>query len=269
MAKDRETLSGRALVTGASSGIGAELVRVLAQHGHDVVLVARTQAALEALAAEVSGRYGVRAEVLPVDLADPAGARRVDEALRERALQVDLLVNDAGVGLHGRFAEDDSQAQLRLLQINVVALTELTRLLLPGMLARRSGRILNVASTAAFVPGPFMAVYYASKAYVLSLSVALENELAGTGVSVTALCPGPTRSHFSEAAGITRTRLFRAGGVMDSAAVARAGYAGLLARKSIVVPGLRNRLIAGGSGLAPRSLTARIARALQDPAHLA
>lgn len=267
MAKDGGTLSGRALVTGASNGIGADLARVLAQHGHDVVLVARTQSKLEALGQELSSRYGVRAEPLAVDLADPGAAGRVRDALRERALAIDLLVNNAGIGLHGTFAENDPEAQLRLLQLNVVALTALTRLLLPDMIARRSGRILNVASTAAFVPGPLMAIYYASKAYVLSLSVALENELAGTGVRVTALCPGPTRTGFSEAAGITRVRLFRAGGVMEAMEVARVGYAGLEAGKSIVVPGLRNRLIAGSSGLAPRSLTARIARALQEPAH--
>ena len=269
MRKDGGALSGRALVTGASSGIGAELARVLAQNGHDVVLVARTQATLEALAAELSSRYGVRADVFAVDLGDPGGPGRVDGLLRERALDVHWLVNNAGIGLHGPFSENDPQAQLRLLQLNVVALTQLTRSLLPAMLARRSGRILNVASTAAFVPGPFMAVYYASKAYVLSFSVALENELAGTGVTVTTLCPGPTHTHFGEAAGITRTRLFRTGGVMDPVDVARAGYAGAQAGKSIVVPGLRNRLIAGGSGLAPRSVTARIARALQDPAHQA
>jgi uncharacterized protein len=204
-----------------------------------------------------------------VDLADPAGPGRLDGLLRERALDVHLLVNDAGIGLHGPFSEDEPQDQLALLQLNVVSLTQLTRLLLPAMLARRSGRILNVASTAAFVPGPFMAIYYASKAYVLSLSVALQSELAGTGVTVTTLCPGPTRTHFGEAAGVARTRLFRMGGVMEPADVARAGYAGVQAGKAIVVPGLRNRLLAGSSGLAPRSVTARIARALQDPAHQA
>ena len=269
MAKNGGAPPGRALVTGASSGIGADLARVLAQHGHDVVLVARTQAKLEELGGELTRRYGVRAEVVAADLADPSGCRRVDAALRERSLAIDVLVNNAGVGVHGAFAGNDPQTQLRLLQLNVVALTELTRLFLPAMLGRRSGRILNVASTAAFVPGPFMAVYYASKAYVLSLSVALQNELAGSGVTVTTLCPGPTRTNFSEVAGSTRTRLFRASGVMESLEVARAGYAGMQAGKSIVVPGVRNRLLAGSSGLAPRSFTARIARALQDPAHQA
>ena len=269
MSRNGGTLSGRALVTGASSGIGAELARVLAEHAHDLVLTARSQGKLESLAAELADRHGVRADAVAVDLGDPAGPRRLEEALRERALEIHVLVNNAGVGLHGPFGQNEAEAQLRLLQLNVVALTHVTRLLLPAMLTRRYGRILNVASTAAFVPGPFMAVYYASKAYVLSLSVALENELAGTGVAVTTLCPGPTLTHFAEAAGVARTRLFRAGGVMEAREVARAGYAGMQAGKSIVVPGLRNRLIAGSSSLAPRSVTARIARALQDPAHQA
>jgi uncharacterized protein len=259
---------GRALVTGASSGIGAELARVLAAHGHDVVLAARTEARLTALASELSARHGVAAEVVLADLADPAGPQRLVDALRARALDVHVLVNDAGVGHHGAFVEDDPKMQASLLQLNVVSLTLLTRLLLPDMVARRAGRILNVASTAAFVPGPFMAVYYASKAYVLSLSVALANELEGTGVTVTALCPGPTRTGFGTTAGVTGTKLFRSG-VMDAAAVARAGYAGMQAGKPIVVPGVRNRLLAGSSGLAPRSITARIARALQDPADVA
>jgi len=266
MARNGGAPAGRALVTGASGGIGEQLARVLAAHGHDLVLVARSQEKLEALATELAGRYGIRAHALALDLADPVGPQRLDGMLRERALDIHVLVNNAGVGLHGAFAENDPQAQLELLQINVVSLTYLARLLLPPMLARRAGRILNVASTAAFVPGPFMSVYYASKAYVLSLSVALGNELAGTGVTVTALCPGPTHTGFAVVAGIARTKLFRSFGVMNPDEVARAGYAGMQAGKDIVVPGLRNRLIAGSSGLAPRSLTARIARVLQDPA---
>ncbi len=259
---------GRALVTGASGGIGAELARVLATHGHDLVLVARSEGKLASLAAELSGRHGVAAEVVSADLADAAGPRRLADTLRERSLDVHVLVNDAGVGHHGAFAEDDPHMQAALLQLNVVSLTQLTRLLLPDMVARRAGWILNVASTAAFVPGPFMAVYYASKAYVLSLSVALANELSGTGVTVTALCPGPTRTNFGATAGVAGTRLFRSG-VMDADAVARAGYAGMQAGKAIVVPGVRNRLIAGSSGLAPRTVTARIARALQEPGDVA
>jgi short-subunit dehydrogenase len=146
----------------------------------------------------------------------------------------------------------------------VVALTHLTKLLLPAMRARGSGRILNVASTAAFAPGPFMAVYYATKAYVLSFSVALAEELSGTGVSVTALCPGPTHTRFQDRAGLERTRLFRSGSVMGAREVAEAGYAGLMAGQTVVVPGWRNRLLASSSALAPRRLTAKITRALND-----
>ncbi len=265
MATNGSTQRTRALVTGASSGIGAELARVLAARGHDLVLTARGVAQLEALAGELTAKHGIRAEAIAADLADPAGAGRLTAALAERDLEIDVLVNNAGIGMHGAFAEGDPKTQLDLLQVNVASLTHLTRLLLPGMLARRAGRILNVASTAAFVPGPFMAVYYASKAYVLSLSVALSNELAATGVTVTALCPGPTRTRFQTTAGVDRAKLFRGGGVMEAAEVARWGYQGMMAGKPIVVPGLRNRLLAGSSGLAPRTWTARIARALQDP----
>jgi uncharacterized protein len=267
MPGNRSSVKGRALVTGASGGIGLELARELARHGHPLVLAARSADKLEALAARLSAEHGVRAVAVRADLAEAAGPERLAAALRERDLDVDVLVNNAGVGMHGLFAAGDAAAQDALLQLNVVSLTRLTRLLLPGMMARRAGRILNVASTAAFVPGPFMAMYYASKAYVLSLSVALANELAGSGVTVTALCPGATRTGFQAAAGVERTRLFRRG-VMEAGPVARAGYAGMMAGKAIVVPGIRNRLLAGSSGLAPRTVTARIARALQDPADL-
>ena len=259
----------RALVTGASSGIGEELARVLAANGHDLVLAARSADKLRALAAELGSKHGVAAEAIAADLGRAGGGAVLADDLRRRGLEVDILVNNAGVGMHGPFAAADPARQTGLLLLNVVALTELTRALLPAMLARRSGRVMNVASTAGFVPGPFMAVYYASKAYVLSLSVALADELRGTGVTVTALCPGATRTNFGVAAGASGTRLFGGRGVMGAPEVARAGYAGMMAGKAIVVTGLRNRILAGSSNLAPRWLLARIARALQDPADVA
>lgn len=257
---------GRALVTGASSGIGEQLARVMAARGHDLVLAARSEDRLRALAAELASKHGVRAEAVAADLGRPGGAAALGAELARRGLEIEILVNDAGFAMHGPFAEADAARQTSLLELNVVALTELTRLVLPGLLARGTGRVMNVASTAAFVPGPFMAVYYASKAYVLSFSVALAEEVKGRGVSVTALCPGATRTNFEVAAGVSGTRLFRGRGVMSAAEVARHGYEGMMAGRAIVVPGLRNRVLAGSSRLAPRTLQARIARALQDPA---
>jgi short-subunit dehydrogenase len=261
------TRRGTALVTGASGGIGLEIARELAARGHDLALVARSADRLAAAAQALGQAHGVTCRVLPLDLSAPGAPERVRDWLAAEGVPVDVLVNNAGFGLHGAFAESDLGRELEMLQLNVVALTALSRLFVKPMVARRSGRILNVASTAAFVPGPFMAVYYASKAYVLSLSAALANELAGSGVSVTVLCPGATRTSFDAVAGVTEFKLFKTG-VMDAAAVARSGVKGMLAGRRIVVPGLRNWLLASSSGLAPRSLTARIARSLQDPASL-
>jgi uncharacterized protein len=264
---ERKTAAGggkmTALVTGASGGIGADLARLFAADGHDLVLVARSEEKLSGLAEELSGGHNVVARALPADLARPEAPREISDRLRAEGVAVDALVNNAGVGSYGLFAETDLRAELDLLQINVVALTHLTKLFLPAMIARRRGYVMNVASTAAFQPGPLMAVYYASKAYVLHLSEALSNETAGTGVTVTALCPGPTETGFVAAAGMGESKLFDAN-VMDSRAVAAEGYRGMLAGKSIVIPGLRNRLLAGSYRLAPRGLITRVVRGIQE-----
>ena len=259
---------GVAVVTGASGGIGLGLARELAARRYDLVLTARSQGKLAAAAEELSKASRVRVEVVPADLATAAGPAQIASALAAKGIEPEVLVNNAGVGMHGAFAETDEADLLRLLQLNVTSLAHLTRLLLPGMAARRRGRVLNVASTAGFVPGPFMAAYYASKAFVLSLSAALNEELSGTGVTVTALCPGATRSGFDAAAGVAKSRLFRRG-VMEVGPVARAGVEGMLAGKSVVVPGIRNKVLATSSGLGPRWLTAKIARSLQDPKDMA
>jgi short-subunit dehydrogenase len=251
------------LVTGASSGIGVELARLFASDGSRVILLARRADRLVELASEISGRPGQAAETLVADLADPAAPAAICQELGKRGLQVDVLVNNAGFGAYGPFAEADPAETLRLLQVNITSLTLLTRLLLPGMISRRFGRILNIASTAGFQPGPLMAVYYASKAYVVSWSQALANELAETGVTVTALCPGPTRTEFQERAGMAHTRLMRSR-IMSASAAAEAGYRGLLAGKPVVIPGFRNKLLASLARWLPPTMVVRMVRAIQE-----
>src|SRR3954447_6416423 len=210
-----------ALITGASSGIGLDLARLFAKDGCDVVLVARSEGKLRELAAELERDCGVTAHVIALDLARPNAA----EALVQRLpADVDVLVNNAGFGVAGPFVETDLAKELEMIQVNIVALTQLTKLLLPKMVARRRGRVLNVASTAAFQPGPLMAVYYATKAYVLSFSEAIADELRDSGVTVTALCPGPTETGFAAVAGMDQTRLFTLMKPMTSAEVAKKGY---------------------------------------------
>lgn len=252
---------GAALITGASSGIGAELARLCAGDGYAVILVARRADRLAELAENLAREYGVPARGIAADLAD-AAARA---ALREqtRGDTVEILINNAGFGLHGAYTETDWEDEARLIEVNMTALAHLTRLFAKDMLRRGSGRILNVGSTAAFVPGPFMAMYYASKAFVVSFSLAVANELQGTGVSVTVLCPGPTRTEFFTAAGIADSNLFQ-GPTMTAAAVAREGYAAMMAGKPEVIAGARNRWMILLTRLAPRKMLAGIARRLNS-----
>lgn len=252
-----------ALITGASSGIGRDLAHLFAADGYNLILVARSSERLGRLSAELEGRYRVGAVALPIDLAEPAAPEEIYRLLEEQGMPVDVLVNNAGFGTHGQFARTDAAAQLQMLQVNVVAMTHLTRLFLPEMLRAKRGRILNVASTAAFQAGPFMAVYYASKAYVLSFSEAVAAELEGSGVTVTALCPGPTTTGFQQRAGIENTPLFRAN-TMSSREVARIGYRGLMRGERIVIPGATNKLLALATRLAPRRLATAIAKRLNS-----
>jgi hypothetical protein len=241
---------GTALVTGASAGLGVEFAKLCAAGGYDVVLVARSASRLADLAASLAKTYGVKARPLVADLANPAAPPEIFAQLA--GTPVDLLINNAGFGVHGAYVETDWVREQGLMQVNMVALAHLTKLFLPEMVRRHSGRILNVASTAAFVPGPFMALYYASKAFVLSFSEALSNEVEGTGVSVTALCPGPTRTEFAQAAGLADSALFR-GPTMGAAEVARVGYDAMMAGKSSIIAGARNRWMIRGTRLVPRS----------------
>ncbi len=248
-----------ALITGASSGIGAELARLCAAGGYDLVLVARGTAALEQLAGELSRAHGVAARALTADLADPGAPTAVFEQTRGQS--IDILINTAGFGLAGAFSETDWAAEARMIQVNVTALAHLTKLYLPEMIRRRSGRILNVGSTAGFVPGPFMAMYYATKAFVVSFSEAVANEAKGTGVTVTLFCPGPTRTEFARVAGTSDTRLFH-GPTMSAAEVAREGYRAMMAGKAEQIAGARNRWMIRSARLAPRTMLANIIRGL-------
>jgi uncharacterized protein len=247
-----------ALVTGASSGIGSELARELAKDGHELVLTARREAPMQALAAELRD-YGAAADLIAADLSRPGAAAELVGAIEARGLSIDVLINNAGLGSIGRFDRADPVRIGEMLHVNIVALTELTRLVLPGMVARRRGRIMLVASTAGFLPGPGMAVYFATKAYVLSLGEAIAQELRGTGVSMTTLCPGATATNFFAVAG-SEHGVVRA--MMSAAEVARIGYRGLKAGRRVVIAGLHNNVLAMGSRYAPHAVSLPVVAAL-------
>jgi short-subunit dehydrogenase len=253
-----------ALITGASSGIGLELAKLFARDRCKLILVARESDRLRQAAAEIQQISGTAPRVMAYDLADPRASAAIHADLN--GAPVDYLVNNAGFGLGGPFSQTDRKIELEMIQVNVTALVDLTKLLLPAMLARKSGRIMNVASTAAFQPGPLMAIYYASKAFVLSFSEAIAEELVGSGVTVTALCPGPTASDFQRRAAIENVKLVKnkAMGMMTSERVARTGYRGMMAGKVIVIPGLMNNLGVQSLRLGPRAIIRKAAKKLQE-----
>jgi short-subunit dehydrogenase len=248
-----------ALVTGASSGIGRELAFLLAKDGHDLVLVARHAETLEAVADTVRTRYGAAAQCLVEDLSRDGAARRVVDALGGR--MIDVLANNAGFGKSAPFVDMDFERVTDMIRVNVLALTELTRLALPAMRDRGRGRILNVASTAAFQPGPGMAVYYATKAFVLSFSEALHRELKGTGVTSTVVCPGLTETDFHRRAG-TRIHGSLALNRMDASRVAREAYAGVKRGARLVIPGAINKSLSLGARVLPRGVALAISAAV-------
>jgi short-subunit dehydrogenase len=241
------------LVTGASSGIGLELAKCFAADKSNLVLVARNTAAMETLAAELRRDHKIEIHVISADLARPESPRRIFDELQGRGAAVDVLVNNAGFGLHGSFVELPLARQLEIIQVNVAALVALTGLFLPGMVQRRRGGILNVGSVAGFLPGPHMAIYYASKAFVQSFSEALFEELRGTGVSVTNLCPGPTESNFSQVARTYQARTAQAA-KMSAAEVAATGYRAFRAGYCMSVPGAKNILLSQMTRFLPRSM---------------
>jgi uncharacterized protein len=249
-----------ALITGASIGIGYELSRLFAADKFNLVLVARTKARLEEIARDFRSRHGISAHVIAQDLARPGAAAQVFDQVQGHALPVSVLVNNAGLGYQGEFAKGDLNHFNTVAQLNMAALMELTKLFLELMLDRGEGRILNVSSTAAFLPGPFMNVYYASKAFVHSFSNAIAEELAGSGVTVSTLYPGPTRTEFFSRAGMERPEMM----TMDATAVAQAAYTGLMRGQRMIVPGLINKLSVLGARLVPTSLLVKISRRLNS-----
>ena len=246
-----------ALVTGASAGLGVEFARQLSKRGHSLVLAARRKDRLEELAKDLGD-----ARAIAIDLSKKDSAAKLLADIEANGETVDLLVNNAGFGLIGRFAELDGKRERQMIDLNVGALTDLCRAVAPGMIARKSGAILNVASTAAFQPGPKMAVYFATKAFVLSLSEALHEELKPHGIKVSCLCPGPTRTEFGEVAGFGGSGAFDRL-AMGAAEVVEIGLKGLDANKAVVIAGLVNKVGAFSTRLAPRSTVRKIAGAIK------
>ena len=247
-----------ALITGASGGIGLELARVFSSEGFNLVLVARSADKLNILADELQSAYGIKADVLVQDLSERGSAMKVYESLRERNIAVDVLVNNAGFAVYGNYLTSDTKAEADMIDLNICTLVELTKLFLKEMVERGKGRIMNVASTASFQPGPMMAVYYATKAFVLSFTEAVKEEIRNTQVTLTALCPGPTVSGFQDRANMHGIPLVSKMFLMDSRTVAVAGYKGLMKGKAVVIPGLLNKLVAFSTRLGPRWLVRRI-----------
>ena len=265
MSRARTGEGQTALVTGASAGIGVDLAECFAQDGYNVILTARTESALRDVAERLATAYAITATPIAADLGAIGGGRRLADAIAQKGLSVDVLVNNAGYGQAGALNGSDAAVQLGMIDLNDRALVELTQIYWPAMLANRRGGVLNVASTAAFQPGPLMAVYYASKAFVLSFSEALWEEARGTGVNVSCLCPGPTVSKFRERAGTGKTRLSRAGTPMPSKIVAQMGYDAWRANRRVVVTGARNRVLASLVRFVPRTTLLRMVRTLQSP----
>ena len=251
--------AGTALITGASSGIGHEFALLFARSGYDLVLVARNRSVLDGLASQVRDEFGVEAIVCPKDLSVRTAPEELFRELQQQGVTVDVLINDAGFAMQGPFVENELTTLLDMLQVNMITLTHLTRLFLPPMIERGRGKVLNMASIGSYMPGPLMAAYFASKAYVLSFSEALSNEVEGTGVTITALCPGPTRTRFAARAKLTDTRAFR-GTLMAAADVAREGFEALMKGRTVVITGFKYRMQLLPTPLVPRRLLAHFAR---------
>lgn len=251
-----------AVITGASAGLGVHFAENLAAARRDLLLVARRADRLDALAARLRAEHGITVDVIAIDLSAPDAPRALIDQAHARGLSITMLINNAGFGARGAFDGLDLARQAEMIDLNCRALMALCHLVLPGMIARGQGEILNVASTAAFQPGPWMAVYYATKAFVLSFSEALHEEVKDKGVRVSALCPGPTRTEFADVADMSDSELFKRF-ASDANAVAREGLAALRANRAVKVSGVLNAVMAGSIRFTPRGLARRIAGSLQ------
>jgi len=251
------------LITGASGGIGYELAKLFARDRHNLVLVARSSDKLTQVATDLRA-LGVTVKIVALDLAAPGAAKVLFEQLRNENIAVDILINNAGFGAFGEFAQMSNDEILGQIQLNIIGLTELTRLFLPAMLARHSGRVMNVASTAGFQPGPLMAVYYATKAYVISFTEAIANEVRKSGVTVTCFCPGATHTGFATRAGNDKARLFKHA-AMNVERVARDGYHAVMAGRGLAISGAHNWIVAESTRFAPRKLVTAISRWVSEP----
>lgn len=252
------------LITGASGGIGYELAKLCAQNHDNLVLVARSENKLNDIKINFEQNYQIIVTVLPKDLSQPNAAEQIFNQLAAEKIQVDVLINNAGFGNFGEFVDTSWQREADMIQVNIVALTHLTKLFLKGMVERKEGKIVNVSSIAAFQPGPLMAVYFATKAYILSFSEAIANELEGTGVTVTALCPGPTESGFQLASGMTESRLVKGRKFPTAEAVAKYAYKAIERGEIVAIHGLLNWITVNLIRFVPRKFVTDIVRTIQE-----
>jgi uncharacterized protein len=256
-----------ALITGASNGIGLELAKVHASKGDNLVLVARNKSKLDELKSELESKYKIKVYTIGKDLSADNVAKDVYDETTKQKIEIDYLINNAGFGDFGMFVETDWNKELQMINLNITTLTQFTKLYLQDMVKRKSGKIMNVASTAAFQSGPTMAVYYATKAYVLSFSEAINNEVSDKGVTVTTLCPGATESGFQAAAAMEESALVKGKKLPTSKEVAEYGYKSMMNGKTVAIHGLMNWIMANSVRFTPRALVVKITRKLQDKSH--
>lgn len=252
------------LITGAASGIGYQLTQIFARHSYNLVLVDKNEEKLTEILDEFPQKFGIFVKVFTQDLSIPTSPEEIFTELQQASIKIDVLINNAGFGTYGAFNETDLNIELKMLQVNIVSLTHLTKLFLKDMVEQNYGKILNVASAAAFQPGPLMAVYFATEAYILSFSEAIANELEGTGVSVTVLCPGLTASEFQRTAAMKDSKIARLKRMMETETLAKIGYRGLMTNKTVVVPGMRNKILTESVRFTPRNLVTKVVRSIHE-----